>query len=164
MILILNLFLNHFLEEEILSNEGVRKEFDYDQMFSLTLNIKMVASVRFLTINGFDMRATYWIIGAKATMLGRSIYSEEGNWAERFFKPQQKDIMSDRDPKIVQKRKFGEEMYEMVSIQEHVKNFVDSIIKGEEPLVSGVDGRKSVEIGIAAEKSVIVGEPVKLPL
>jgi len=148
-----------------LANDWVRKEFDYDQNVFINFEyedggIGQVSQ----TINGFDMRTTLWVIGTEAAILGKAIYSDEGNWGERLFKPHQRDIPSDRDPKIVKKRKFGEEIYEMVSIEEHVRDFVDRIVEDRGPLVTGVGGRKTIELCLAAEKSARTGEVVKLPL
>jgi len=45
-----------------------------------------------------------------------------------------------------------------------IEDFVKSVLEGTEPLVSGREGRKSVEIINAIYKSARTGAPVKLPL
>jgi predicted dehydrogenase len=45
-----------------------------------------------------------------------------------------------------------------------IKAFVDSVLNDTPPPVSGEEGLKSLEVVLAALKSVLTGEPVKLPL
>lgn len=45
-----------------------------------------------------------------------------------------------------------------------IKDFLSSIEQGKEPLISGVDGLKALEVALAAYKSAENKEPVKLPL
>lgn len=45
-----------------------------------------------------------------------------------------------------------------------IKAFVDSVINDTPPPVSGEEGLRSLEVALAALKSVLTGEPVKIPL
>jgi predicted dehydrogenase len=48
--------------------------------------------------------------------------------------------------------------------QAMIEEFVDSIRQNREPSVTGFDGYKSLEVALAAYRSVESGQPVKLPL
>jgi len=50
------------------------------------------------------------------------------------------------------------------AIKIELQHFIDCIRDGKQPLVSGKDGRRAVEVALAAEKSSKIREPVKLPL
>jgi len=57
------------------------------------------------------------------------------------------------------------EMAETIAYQKKkIKHFVNAILLGEEPLITGRDGRATVEIVLAAYKSAKTGNIVKLPL
>jgi len=45
-----------------------------------------------------------------------------------------------------------------------LEHFFDCILEGKEPSVTGKDGRNSLEVMLAAEKSIATGQIVKLPL
>jgi len=45
-----------------------------------------------------------------------------------------------------------------------IQHFINCIVEDKEPIVTGDDGRKAVEIALAATKSILEGEPVNLPL
>ncbi|MGA2821565.1 MAG: Gfo/Idh/MocA family oxidoreductase [Anaerolineales bacterium] len=45
-----------------------------------------------------------------------------------------------------------------------VEHFFDCVIGGRQPLVTGGDGRRSLEVALAAERSITEGGPVALPL
>jgi len=45
-----------------------------------------------------------------------------------------------------------------------IRHFVDCILEDREPTVTGEDGKKIVEVVLAATKSILSGEPIKLPL
>jgi UDP-N-acetylglucosamine 3-dehydrogenase len=45
-----------------------------------------------------------------------------------------------------------------------ISHFVECVRRGTQPLVSGTDGRRSLEITIAAEQSIAAGKEVSLPL
>jgi predicted dehydrogenase len=45
-----------------------------------------------------------------------------------------------------------------------VEHFFDCILQDRSPLVTGEDGRRSLEVMLAAEKSIAEGQPVSLPL
>ncbi len=45
-----------------------------------------------------------------------------------------------------------------------LESFVKAILKDEEPPVSGEEAKRSLEVALAAVKSVFTGKPVKLPL
>lgn len=45
-----------------------------------------------------------------------------------------------------------------------VEHFIDCVINNKQPLITGKDGRKSLEVMLAAEKSISIGERVELPL
>jgi len=47
---------------------------------------------------------------------------------------------------------------------EELKQFAKSVINNKEPPISGIEARKSLEVALAAVKSIKDGEPVKLPL
>jgi len=49
-------------------------------------------------------------------------------------------------------------------VKHEIRRFVDAIIKNEEPLITGYDGRAAVEIALAAYQSVETGEKVDLPI
>ncbi len=49
-------------------------------------------------------------------------------------------------------------------VLEELKDFIECIQTGRTPLVSGLDGRKDIEICIAAYRSVETGQAVELPL
>jgi len=45
-----------------------------------------------------------------------------------------------------------------------IRHFVECILEDREPVLTGEDGKKAVEIVLAATKSILTGEPVELPL
>jgi UDP-N-acetylglucosamine 3-dehydrogenase len=45
-----------------------------------------------------------------------------------------------------------------------VEHFFDCVSQDKEPLVTGEDGRRSLEVMLAAEESIVEGRPVTLPL
>jgi len=45
-----------------------------------------------------------------------------------------------------------------------IQHFIDCILEDKEPIVTGEDGKKAVEVAIAATKSILEGRPVNLPL
>jgi predicted dehydrogenase len=45
-----------------------------------------------------------------------------------------------------------------------VEHFIDCVINDKQPLVTGKDGRESLEVMLAAEKSIATGERIALPL
>jgi len=45
-----------------------------------------------------------------------------------------------------------------------IQHFIDCVLNDKEPVVTGEDGKKAVEIAIAATKSILDKEPVNLPL
>jgi len=45
-----------------------------------------------------------------------------------------------------------------------LKHFVECIVKDEEPIVDGKEGRADLEVVLAAYKSSKTGKPVELPL
>jgi UDP-N-acetylglucosamine 3-dehydrogenase len=50
------------------------------------------------------------------------------------------------------------------AVKEELEHFFTCILEGREPLVTGQDGRRSLEIALAAQRSLEVGAPVALPL
>ena len=49
-------------------------------------------------------------------------------------------------------------------VSQEIRAFCEAVLKGEDPPVSGADGRAAVEIALAAYRSVETGETVLLPL
>lgn len=45
-----------------------------------------------------------------------------------------------------------------------IQHFIDCILEDKEPMATGEDGRKAVEIVLAATRSILEGKPVNLPL
>lgn len=45
-----------------------------------------------------------------------------------------------------------------------IKHFVDSVIKDYEPMISGLEARKTLEVVLAGVKSIMENKPVRLPL
>jgi len=116
------------------------------------------------TICGFEMRGVIWVIGTKAAVLAETIYSPTGNRGVRMLKPHQKNIEDDVRMDIINTRYYGEEIYELHSIEDHVREFVRCIVEDREPPVTCIEGKKDVELALAVEKSARERNPVKLPL
>lgn len=49
------------------------------------------------------------------------------------------------------------------AIKLEVEHFFECVLRDEEPLVTGEDGRRSLEIALAAERSIAEDRPVSLP-
>jgi predicted dehydrogenase len=50
------------------------------------------------------------------------------------------------------------------SVKLEVEHFFDCVLNGKTPLVTGEDGRRSLEVMLAAEKSIAEGKKINLPL
>jgi myo-inositol 2-dehydrogenase / D-chiro-inositol 1-dehydrogenase len=50
------------------------------------------------------------------------------------------------------------------SAKQEVEHFFDCILNDKTPLATGMDGRRSLEVMLAAEKSIAEGEKIYLPL
>jgi predicted dehydrogenase len=50
------------------------------------------------------------------------------------------------------------------AVRLEVEHFFDCVIHHREPLVTGQDGRRSLEVALAAQRSIVEGAPVSLPL
>lgn len=49
-------------------------------------------------------------------------------------------------------------------VHQEIRAFCEAVLKGEDPPVSGADGRAATEIALAAYRSVETGAPVGLPI
>ena len=45
-----------------------------------------------------------------------------------------------------------------------IRHFIECVLEDKEPIVMGEEGKKAVEVVLAATKSILTGEPVQLPL
>ena len=50
------------------------------------------------------------------------------------------------------------------SVKLEVEHFFDCVLNDKTPLVTGEDGRRSLEVMLAAEKSIAEGKKINLPL
>jgi predicted dehydrogenase len=50
------------------------------------------------------------------------------------------------------------------SVKLEVEHFIDCVRHDKSPRVTGEDGRRSLEVMLAAEKSIAEGEKINLPL
>lgn len=50
------------------------------------------------------------------------------------------------------------------AVKLEVEHFFTCVLEGKEPLVTGLDGRRSLEVALAAQRSIEEGMPVSLPL
>ena len=50
------------------------------------------------------------------------------------------------------------------AVKLEVEHFFDCVMNDQEPLVSGMDGRRSIEVMLAAEQSIAEDRIVALPL
>jgi len=48
-------------------------------------------------------------------------------------------------------------------VSQEIRAFCEAVLNGEEPPVSGADGRAAVEIALAAYRSIETGEAIALP-
>lgn len=161
-------------EVHCLTNDWVRKEIKYEQTAFVNFNYRSGAVGQISqTINGFETHGTIWTIGTKGSVLASITYSPFGNQGVMRYTPHPENIVDEYrgisriDNKveyIVKTRCFGDEVFEIHAMERHIQRFVEDIVEDREPLVTGEDGRKSVELCLAAEMSARNNEPVRLPL
>jgi len=149
-----------------LANDWVREEFDFAQTAFINLTYESGAVGQIAqTINGFWVEEGLWVIGTKAAITAGFVYHPTGNSGFIRFKPHQEDITSDKRPDIVRTKIFGSnEIFEFDVMERHVQDFVNRVEKGLDPIVKGIDGRKTVELALAAEESAMEKKLVMLPL
>lgn len=157
-----------------LTNDWVRREFEYEQTAFVNLEYESGAAGQISqTIAGFETYGSIWTIGTKASVLASITYSPFGNHGVMRLKPHPEKLVDEyipidrsADPMeyLVKTKHFGEEIFETHGMEKHVQRFVEDIVEDREPLVTGEDGRKSVEACLAAEMSAKSGKPVRLPL
>jgi len=149
-----------------ITNDWVRKEFDYAQtaFINFVYENEGIGEIS-QTINGFWVREDLWVIGTKAAIFAGFRYYPTGNSGFIRFKPHQEDIIADRRPDIVNTKIFGsDEIFEFDCMERHVQDFVNRVEKGLDPIVKGIDGKKTIELALAAEKSAVEKKLVTLPL
>jgi len=151
---------------QCVDNDWVRDEFDFSQIAYVNLEYEGGGIGNFSqTINGFGNSAIMWVIGTKSCVLANLTYDPKGDLVVMMLKAHQKDIEEDRRPEIVRTKNYSGIMSTYLeSIDRHFQEFVNRIEKGEEPPITGIDGRKAVELCLAADKSARERQPVKLPL
>ncbi len=67
--------------------------------------------------------------------------------------------------KLPDTRHWPKQHYKTVgAVKLEVEHFFDCVINDKTPLITGEDGRKSLEVMLAAEKSIIEGRKIDLPL
>ena len=144
----------------------VRKEMDYEQAAFVNLEFESGAIGQLSeTINGFGLQDTIWAIGTKASILAKSPHpSLASTRGILMFKPHQRDMMDDWRLDIVRRKTFDEKDLLRKIIVRHLQEFIDCIVKDKDLPVTGEDGRKAVEICLAAEKSAMDEKTVKLHL
>lgn len=109
--------------------------------------------------------------GAIGYVEGSWIMPDSYNFATYFEVAGTKGLLT-VDPRmlasvvIYQKGKFRQELtpHSDNAYYLELKAFIDSIIKDEEPPIPGEEAKKSLEVALAAIKSIYIGKPVKLPL
>ena len=62
----------------------------------------------------------------------------------------------------IKEKQYGVEASEHLCIIDYTKHFVDCVVHGKEPLVSGEDGRRSLELSLAAKRSAKEGRIISL--
>lgn len=50
------------------------------------------------------------------------------------------------------------------AVKYEIEHFIECVIENKEPLITGKDGRASLEVMLAAEKSIATGQKIELPL
>lgn len=149
------------------NKDGCRSEVDYPTTHYVNLKYKGeksgTAQISF-TLSGFNTEFIVGVVGTDASSLIRQIFSPSGCYSVLGFKRHPKDISEEYTGPVSYEYFGGKAYAEMAGVKDHVQNFIERIVKGEEPLVSPDDGRKSVELALAAEESERTGNVVDLPL
>lgn len=153
------------VSEVYATGNGVRADFDYEQTVFINLKFKNNAlGLVSHTMLGFPGRWTVWVIGTKASIYGEVGRTSTGPISELIMKEHKEDLAEDHEYDKILKPIRLEKFVEANVIVRHVQTFIDSIIQDTRPLVAGEEGRKVVEICLAADLSMHTGDKVKLPL
>ena len=100
------------------------------------------------TVYGYDVRAE--VIGTKSAAF---IDMGENSPVRTLT-----GTMATQDPPFTFQEKFGQ------AYHDELVDFVDCVLENRQPKATGEDGRKAVEIGLAADQSARKHVPVQLPL
>jgi len=153
------------VSEVYASGSQVREDFDYEQTVYINLKFKNGA-IGFVshTILGFPGRWTSWIIGDRGSLYCEFGQTSKGPISELRVKEHKKNLEEDHAYDKIVKSIALEEFKETNVIAEFARRFVDCILEDKEPIVSGEDGRKAIEICLSADLSMHDGRSIKLPL
>lgn len=116
------------------------------------------------SILGFFSYWTAWATGSKSSIFAEVRGSPSGFSARLVTKKHHNDLLADHDVNLVKEFPVGNQAKESESIILNVQNFVKRVLEDREPLATGIDGKKALELCLATELSIHDGEVVKLPL
>jgi predicted dehydrogenase len=159
-------FTGEIIKVHSIDNNWVRQEFDFSQTIFMNLEFKNGGIGSFWqTINGFGNRAKMWIIGTKACILATLTYSPKWDIVETLLKVHQKDLKRDRQLNLINTKRYGGifETYDQ-SIEAHFKEVANNLSSNKNFPITGEDGKKAVELCLAAEKSAQEKCIITLPL
>lgn len=163
---LLRWFGGEIIKVHSIDNNWVRPEFDFSQTIFMNLEFKKGGIGSFWqTINGFGNSGTMWIIGTKACLLATLTYSPNGDIVETLLKVHQKDLKKDRQPNLINAKRYGGifETYDQ-SIRAHFEELSNNLLSNKNFPITGEDGKRAVELCLAAEKSAQEKLPITLPL
>jgi predicted dehydrogenase len=145
---------------------GFRKDIEYDQTIFANIKFQDGAIGQFAhTILGFQFRHIIWAIGTKAAAYGQLLFScSEGSYGSLKVKQHQEDISEDAKEELIKKVEYGPEVDDEANIARLIDVFLEATRKDDSFPITGLDGKKSVELALATELSVSSNFLVNLPL
>lgn len=154
----------HALENE----GGCRPEFDYPTTYYVNLKYegkKNRSAQLTFTLSGFNEEFILGLVGTRASSHIRQVFSPCGCYSVLGVKHHPKNILEEYGTGLVSYEYLGgREQAEMKAVKDHVHDFIEKIYKKKESTVTLEDGRRSVELCLAAEESARSGKVVDLPL
>ena len=153
------------------TNEWIHPDFDFEDIAYINLRYKNGAIAHIThSLCGFGYLLNLWIFGTEGAIWAVQKDKSESDLGvgdkdffglislRKHYKPQDYDKKGNLTPKAidfhqVEKKKFGIECREPETIKESVKHFVDCVITDREFVATAEDGRKSLEIALAARRS-----------
>ena len=144
---------------------GVRKDFDFEQTVHTGIKFTSGAVGQISqSILGFHSRWTAWVTGSRSSVYAELANPPPGFIAKISTKEHRDDLMADHEKGLVKTLSLGDQAREASAVALNVQNFLRCISENQEPLATGLDGRKALELCLAADLSIYTGEIVNLPL